>query len=194
MPKPHTGIFINCKCCNKSFYIRKHRIGKAFYCSRKCHGIGMLTQLVSICEVCKKEFNHLACRANKAKYCSRKCYYKARKIKNQGTKEFTCKHCGIKFNDAPSVKRVFCSKKCVGKDHKSKWSPSFSLIRKRLLRRGMISSCSKCGYDKEINILGIHHKDRNRDNNSLNNLLVLCPTCHSIEHQKHIVHGALSLK
>jgi len=28
----------------------------------------------------------------------------------------------------------------------------------------------------------IHHKDRNKNNHSLNNLLPLCPTCHSLIH------------
>jgi predicted HNH restriction endonuclease len=45
-----------------------------------------------------------------------------------------------------------------------------------------MSECEKCGYDEVPGILIVHHKDRNRANNELNNLAVLCPNCHAIEH------------
>jgi hypothetical protein len=45
-----------------------------------------------------------------------------------------------------------------------------------------MSSCERCGYSEEVGILVIHHKDRNRDNNDLGNLAVLCPNCHALEH------------
>jgi 5-methylcytosine-specific restriction endonuclease McrA len=58
-----------------------------------------------------------------------------------------------------------------------------------MLRRKMLLKCERCGYDKEPQILGVHHKDRNRNNNGLSNLEVLCPMCHSLEHRKHLPHG-----
>lgn len=39
--------------------------------------------------------------------------------------------------------------------------------------------CSRCGATKRI---GVHHKDRNRRNNDLENLEVLCKRCHQLEH------------
>lgn len=42
--------------------------------------------------------------------------------------------------------------------------------------------CSKCGYDNAL-ALEVHHKDRNRENNSIDNLEVLCCNCHAIEHK-----------
>jgi 5-methylcytosine-specific restriction endonuclease McrA len=60
-----------------------------------------------------------------------------------------------------------------------------------MLTRNMISKCERCGYSEHPEILGVHHKDRNRHNNDLSNLEVLCPTCHSLEHRKHIAHGAI---
>ncbi len=56
-------------------------------------------------------------------------------------------------------------------------------------KRGLLSECNRCGYNKIKNILGVHHKDRDRHNNNMNNLEVLCPNCHSEEHSKHICHG-----
>lgn len=37
--------------------------------------------------------------------------------------------------------------------------------------------CERCGYHK-YNILQIHHLDRNRLNNNLKNLQLICPNCH----------------
>lgn len=53
-------------------------------------------------------------------------------------------------------------------------------LKKRLLKsRG--DKCERCGYDK-IQILQVHHKDKNRENNSLDNLELICPNCHSEKH------------
>lgn len=39
--------------------------------------------------------------------------------------------------------------------------------------------CVRCSYDKFV---VVHHKDRDRSNNTLDNLEVLCPNCHALEH------------
>ena len=41
--------------------------------------------------------------------------------------------------------------------------------------------CERCGFDHYAAII-VHHKDRDRDNNTLENLEVLCANCHAIEH------------
>ncbi|MHB1769558.1 MAG: HNH endonuclease [Minisyncoccota bacterium] len=41
--------------------------------------------------------------------------------------------------------------------------------------------CERCGYDTK-EILNVHHKDRNHENNAMNNLELLCPNCHAEEH------------
>lgn len=50
--------------------------------------------------------------------------------------------------------------------------------RKKALREYQ-HKCSICGYNEEPNILQVHHIDENRQNNQLNNLIVLCPNCHA---------------
>ncbi|MCC6934479.1 MAG: HNH endonuclease [Candidatus Yanofskybacteria bacterium] len=53
-------------------------------------------------------------------------------------------------------------------------------LKMRLLReRGR--TCERCGYDKP-EILQVHHKDRDRSNNDLANLALICPNCHYEEH------------
>jgi len=42
--------------------------------------------------------------------------------------------------------------------------------------------CNRCGYNKHPQILNAHHIDHNRENNSLENLELLCPTCHNEHH------------
>jgi 5-methylcytosine-specific restriction endonuclease McrA len=47
------------------------------------------------------------------------------------------------------------------------------------------SSCQLCGWDKKNLItnkttLEVHHKDGNYKNNSIDNLQILCPNCHSL--------------
>jgi 5-methylcytosine-specific restriction endonuclease McrA len=49
-------------------------------------------------------------------------------------------------------------------------------------RRDLIKQCADCGYCEVPEILVIHHIDRNHKNNLLENLKVLCPNCHAIEH------------
>lgn len=57
---------------------------------------------------------------------------------------------------------------------------SYMALKTRLAaKRG--KKCERCGYDL-YEILHVHHIDRNRDNNVLNNLELLCPNCHAKEH------------
>lgn len=41
--------------------------------------------------------------------------------------------------------------------------------------------CGRCGHER-FEILEVHHRDRNRENNSLENLELVCPNCHAEEH------------
>lgn len=44
--------------------------------------------------------------------------------------------------------------------------------------RNFEHKCCVCGYNEEIGILEVHHKDGNRENNDISNLCILCPNCH----------------
>ena len=53
-------------------------------------------------------------------------------------------------------------------------------LKLRLLKaRGQ--HCERCKYNK-IEILQVHHTDRNREHNELSNLELVCPNCHAEEH------------
>ena len=64
----------------------------------------------------------------------------------------------------------------------NKTNCNFIQIRSRLLEeRGNI--CENCKRTiKNTKFLHLHHKNRNRSNNSDNNLIFLCATCHLEEH------------
>ena len=184
--RSHLRAVKQCNHCQSEFSVANYRKDSALYCSRKCLALASRSKFTTKCEVCETIFTHISSRANKAKYCGTKCYNKAQR--DRGSVEYTCAHCAKKFNGAPSHKRKYCSRGCVNKAKKSDWAPKFTTVRKQMLRRGLINECQKCGFNSAPHILGVHHKDRNRNNNKMDNLEVLCPNCHSLEHNKHICH------
>lgn len=38
--------------------------------------------------------------------------------------------------------------------------------------------CAVCGWNEDERVLEVHHIDSNRENNEIDNLIILCPTCH----------------
>lgn len=40
------------------------------------------------------------------------------------------------------------------------------------------AKCAICGFDDDVDMLEVHHIDENRDNNTSENLIPLCPMCH----------------
>jgi hypothetical protein len=42
--------------------------------------------------------------------------------------------------------------------------------------------CEICGYDKFVEVLQVHHIDRNKNNHDIENLTVLCANCHKEVH------------
>lgn len=40
------------------------------------------------------------------------------------------------------------------------------------------NECAICGWKDDVDVLEVHHIDENRQNNELENLIVLCPICH----------------
>lgn len=176
-----------CKFCGKEVEVPAYRAKTFKYCSRRCLGKASCMPHELICPVCGKSFTCISSRANKAKYCSRKCYYKAMHL--MGSVVMYCKTCGKEFRTSPSHKRIFCCKECKAQHYHNKPCKTFKAIRDRFKKRGLINACSECGYSLHPEILGIHHIDGNHDNNTLSNLQVLCPNCHSLKHKKHVVHG-----
>jgi hypothetical protein len=123
-------------------------------------------------------------------YCSKECAVKAR-IKEP--LKLVCCGCNKIFfrKDDYKNKRTFCSKLCANK-HNGKNNPiglehpcyvnGISSYRKIINES---SKCYYCDYNN-IKILVVHHIDKDRTNNNIENLLVVCPT-HHIEIHKGII-------
>lgn len=98
-----------------------------------------------------------------------------------------CPVCGRVFSFFERELRITCSYACSntlfrsGKDNPNwKDNASNSYRSKALKHYGCV--CINCNYSENEVALVVHHKDRNRSNNTLENLEVLCANCHAIEH------------
>ena len=99
-------------------------------------------------------------------------------------KETPCLICGKPIR--AGLNKKTCSRSCANKHRegirykmnrsKDKAKSQRSLKIKLLQARG--SSCERCGFNK-YQILQIHHKDKNRNNNKLDNLMIVCKSCHA---------------
>ena len=187
--KKNQGEIKKCLNCGKEEYIPPYRLSSHKFCSRSCayEWKSKNERLHMNCVTCGNIFSFPKAREKTAKYCSDPCRYKA--MVGRGSVQYKCQHCDKTFLSSPSTNRKYCSKACVNKANKSVFKPKFSTVRKAMIARGMLTKCERCGFDAIPEILGVHHKDRNRKNNDLSNLEVLCPNCHSTEHMKHTPHG-----
>ena len=102
-------------------------------------------------------------------------------------KETPCTICGKPI--IASLNKKTCSRACAnihrtgikytGAAKKDKVK-SQQMLKLRLLDvRG--KKCERCNYDK-YEILQVHHKNRDTNNNDLSNLELICPNCHYEEH------------
>lgn len=190
MPRQKIGIFIKCIFCKEDFYITRSRTKRAKYCSRKCKADYCKKEITKNCETCGIEFSHKSVTCSIAKYCSKKCRVRAFIIQDRGTRSTTCLKCKKIFHHCPGKERKFCSNECFIKSRmdSNSFPKSREYVREFMKRRGLVDRCQICGYKENINILGVHHKDENKKNNSVENLIILCANCHSLIHNRHIIH------
>jgi hypothetical protein len=114
-------------------------------------------------------------------FCSVKCYGKFCR------KEVPCLVCG-KLILAGSNKKT-CSRSCANKHREGiKYKlnrPKDKVKTQRFLKIRLLQArgnkCERCGFEK-YQILQVHHKDKDRNNNNPDNLEIVCPNCHFEEH------------
>lgn len=131
-------------------------------------------------------------------FCSRSCFAEFKLL----AEEFQCGWCGKSTIKTPSVLSrsksggAYCSRSCstsannklykTGKGHPS-WKTGIGGYRSNALKYyGYNCTNSNCllikaGIVVPTELLDVHHKDSNRNNNDLTNLQVLCVYCHAIE-------------
>lgn len=124
------------------------------------------------CRVCKKQY---ITKAANSVYCSLTCY----KVGNLELKKQTvtkCEVCSstIKYRRISGKNTRFCSQACAG-INKTIFKGQKAYFYKALFFYGLICSlCSNANYKHLV----VHHRNKNRSDNSLENLQVLCANCH----------------
>lgn len=141
------------------------------------------------CAVCGKEYElplqryNQKIKENTAFYCSSECR------SHKGSTLCKCANCGKeiwKVNSQIARSKsgnVFCSSSCatsfnnhfkVGDKH-----PRYSGndYRKKAFEI-YPHKCAVCGWDEDEDILEVHHKNENHEDNDIQNLVILCPLCH----------------
>ncbi len=146
-----------------------------------------------VCQACKKSFpvKPVFVRRGQAKFCSLACKY----VGTRTGKMVSCFQCGREVYRKPRLLRLsksklfFCTKSCqtkwrneffVGPKHPN-WKHGRSAYQSVLKRARRPALCEVCNT-KDSRVLAVHHKDRNRLNNNLDNLAWLCHNCHFLVH------------
>ncbi len=192
------GKIHKCPVCGKKFY--RYKSWKGLHCSWKCANIGKSEKILRKCQFCGKGFLVKPSRIKMGwgKYCSHACFYsdtnKIKKICTVCKKEFFVSPSSLKYRRTGD----FCSYKCRGKYQTADKNPQYvdgrsSLIYSREFQNRMRKAVNKIYKDK-CQICGkvkafrraVHHIDFDRNNDSLDNLILYCQKCHSD------LHGVLS--
>lgn len=168
---------------------------------------------VKKCVVCNTEFSYIQYvsveKSRKRKTCSKKCRYTlasnslSGKFFPNGHNQkdlskwvvYKCKMCNEKINTQRSAKRVFCSRICkaiwqkenLSGENNPNWLPlderkPYRSVGKRV-RKDLIKNREVCEICGTKNKLQVNHNDRNRGNNSDENLTLLCLEHHAQWHE-----------
>lgn len=114
---------------------------------------------------------------------------------NQDKVKVVCAYCGKEFFRAPSKLensksgQYFCCREHKDLAQRVDSGEKFSIIRPEHYGNGERNyrekafkkyphKCVICGYKEDERILQVHHRDSNRNNNDIDNLVILCPNCH----------------
>ncbi len=107
-----------------------------------------------------------------------------------------CQQCGKKFNAYGS--RKYCSLDCKTLGQKKYEGDTQSTnvqSYRRIAFKNYDWKCHICGFEEDLQytkgtkllkfpvILDVHHLNGNRNNNEVDNLIILCPTCHAKIHR-----------
>lgn len=100
----------------------------------------------------------------KCAYCGKEIYRSAAEIEKNKSGYFYCSHnCG---NRHKNIVRL----------NSGEWDNTLNYRLKAMTKYA--HECMACGWDEDERILEVHHIDENRSNNDIDNLSILCPTCH----------------
>ncbi len=149
--------WVKCKICNKDFYAKpRHiRMGWGKYCSRVCSNKGALTGKDVGCGTCGKRI-----------------YRSQKELRASKSQNYYCgRSCFAIWKNSHLL---------IGEKHVN-WKSGVNAYRAIMARADISPICSGCGFE-DRRVLVVHHKDKDRQNNHLENLVWLCRNCHYLEH------------
>ena len=187
---------------NNNFY---SEIGKKGAETNREKSIRKYYEDPAYCKNCGKMIevydNEIPSRVRQRVFCSSECHSEfqsqkmiGNRIKN--SKTAYCVNCGVELK---RHQNKYCSNQCQNefqyKEYIEKWKSgeidglsggyNISTNIKRYIKEKYNNKCCECGWDKINPItkhspLEIHHIDGDYKNNSEENLILLCPNCHSL--------------
>ena len=183
-----------CDICNSIFKTYDKR---QIFCSKNCYHKSRQKCVEIICKGCGKSFTTNRPNAKQI-FCNIQCFHK---FNTKPSIEKQCQNCGSFFKVQPYIaeSRKNCSSKCkyqfLAKENSIRFegvirktieekSQKFVYREKAFINFGKI--CKIC--KTENNRMDVHHIDGNRDNNKLENLVVLCHGCHQHIHNISKIH------
>ena len=147
---------VNCKTCGKEFCVKPSHLARCWgkFCSIPCK---IQTQLQGAWVVCST--------------CGKKVYLSPKSLaRSESGKYFCTKSCQTLWRN-----NTYAGEKSPN------WTDGKSAYRKILIRNGVIPECWLC-KTKDKRVLSVHHKDHNRINNDVKNLVWPCFNCHHLVH------------
>lgn len=144
-----------------------------------------------LCKQCNNIVPYI--RRNGVGFCTQSCaatFNNKRRIYHRSPVNKICVYCGKQIPNHYQKNRKYCNSICSSAAKKQrKWKAIEEgkkccqmVLREYLLfKRG--NKCEKCNqsntWNNEPLSMQVHHKDGNKHNNNLDNLIVLCPNCHT---------------
>ena len=153
---------------------------------------------IKICQYCSANFEveNRDFNRGRGKFCSKTCCGASKKGSRKVEPNTICSFCQKPYHVMASKLQTksglhFCSRSC--KDLAQRIENNFTSLQPAHYGSGITSYreqafrtlpllCARCGYDKIPEILEVHHRNRDRTDNSISNLEIICPTCHETHH------------
>jgi len=131
------------------------------------------------------------------KYCSPMCQYEGRRA-GKTVPCFICKkeaYKPLKQLKASKSGKYFCSKSCqtlwrntivfVGPRH-ANWKNGEHVECRIIMQKHKVEQVCRLCSCKDERVLCVHHRDRDRKNNKISNLVWLCYNCHHLVHNHKV--------
>jgi hypothetical protein len=147
---------VKCKICKKPFVAKQWYIdrGWAQFCTIPCKNKGQEKGKFVLCSICGKES-----------------WKMPKQLVHSKSGKFFC---------SKSCQTVWRNKRYSGSNH-AFWKNGITMYRKTLRSNNEPERCTIC-KESDTRVLQAHHKNKDRSDNRVENLVWLCINCHRLVH------------